>query len=174
MRFRLIDAAKKEFPVSVSARFLASVRAAILPGRIDRPAVDSMRTWCCKPIFARPLHAVGPQHKGGPRNDARGFAIDGITVDGSSGRPADGRECPEGAARGGASNERPTACNAFPTNRANLLNQDFNAAGPHEPEMGCRHLLCLEGTPGWLYLAVVIDHSLPGARRRLGRRRPAP
>jgi hypothetical protein len=30
---------------------LASARAAILPGRIDRPAIDSTRTWCCWPIF---------------------------------------------------------------------------------------------------------------------------
>lgn len=47
---------RRNSPSSVSARFLASARAAILPGRIDRPAVGSMRTWCCWPIFARPLH----------------------------------------------------------------------------------------------------------------------
>jgi putative transposase len=47
MRFRLIDAAKKEFPVQRLCKVLASARAAILPGMIDRPAIDSMRTWCC-------------------------------------------------------------------------------------------------------------------------------
>ena len=41
MRFRLIDGGEEGIPRPTSLQgFLASARAAILPGRIDRPAVD--------------------------------------------------------------------------------------------------------------------------------------
>jgi hypothetical protein len=56
MRFRLIDAAKKEFSVQRLCKVLGVSRRGYLPGRIDRPAVDRMRTWCCWLIFARPMH----------------------------------------------------------------------------------------------------------------------
>ena len=58
MRFRLIDAAKENSPSNVSCKVSwRQPGSAKLPGRDqDQPAVDRMRTWCCWPIFARPLH----------------------------------------------------------------------------------------------------------------------
>ena len=142
MRFRLIDAAKKEFPVQrVSARFLASATARYF-ARKDRPACrrQESRTWCCW-AHIRSAFALSNATYGSPRM-TRELRDDVITI----GRHRVARlmreNAPEGAAESGASNERPTACTPF-RSRQTSLNQDFNAAGA-EPEMGCRHLLRLD------------------------------
>ncbi len=47
MRFGLVDAARKEFPVQRLCRCSASARAATSPGETVRPVGGSGRTWCC-------------------------------------------------------------------------------------------------------------------------------
>jgi hypothetical protein len=54
MRFRLIDAAKKDFPVQRLCKASTSVRADTSPGRSARPAADSVTIWCCWLMCARP------------------------------------------------------------------------------------------------------------------------
>src|SRR5271156_4067274 len=140
---------RRNSPSSVSARFLASARAAILPGRIDRPAVDRMRTWCCWPIFARPLHC---RTYGSPRM-TRELRDDGITI----GRHRVARLMRENAlkARQRRRFKRTTdSLHAFPV-APNLLNQDFNATGPNQ-KWGA-DISYVWTREGWLYLAVVID-----------------
>jgi hypothetical protein len=44
MRFRLVDQAKKEFPVHRLCKVLGVSQAAISPGRIAPPVGDSART----------------------------------------------------------------------------------------------------------------------------------
>jgi hypothetical protein len=54
MRFKLIDAAKKEFPVQRLCKVLGVTQAATSPGETARPAFASARTWCSWRMSARP------------------------------------------------------------------------------------------------------------------------
>jgi hypothetical protein len=45
MKFRFIDQAKTEPPHTVSAKFWALARAAILPGKTAQQVIGSARTW---------------------------------------------------------------------------------------------------------------------------------
>src|SRR5271163_4174876 len=98
-----------------------------------------MRTWCCWPIF-RSAFALSNATYGSPRM-TRELRDDGITIGRHSGRPADARECPEGTAEAALqTNDRQPA---RLSGRAKPLKSRLQRSGA-EPEMGCRHLLCLD------------------------------
>ena len=62
MRFQLIDAAKKEFPVQRLCKVLeVQPKRLPSPGRAAPPLGGSATTSCCSPMFARPLRSpTGP------------------------------------------------------------------------------------------------------------------
>ena len=120
---------RKNSPSSVSARFLASVRAAILPGRIDRPAVGNAPRNMNLLAHIRSAFALSNATYGSPRMTRR-LRDDGITV----GRHQVARLMGENTLK--ARQRRPfkpltDSPHAFQV-APNLLNQDFNAAGPNQ------------------------------------------
>ena len=117
----------------------------------------------------RSAFALSNATYGSPRM-TRELRDDGITIGRHRVARLMSERMPSRHGRGGASNERPTACTPF-RSRRNLLDQDFNATGPNQ-KWGA-DISYVWTREGWLYLAVVIDLF---ARRvvRLGRRRPAP
>ena len=171
MRFRLIDAAKKEFPVQRLCKVLGVSQGGYFAWK-DRPActVDSRsRTWCCWPIFARPLHCRTPTY-GSPRM-TRELRHDGITI----GRHRVARLMRENALqarqRRRFKRSDTDSLHAFPVCTKPLKSRLQPQRGrtrngvPTSPMSGHARR--------WLYLAVVIDLF---ARRVVGwsRRRPAP
>ena len=139
MRFRLIDAAKKEFPVQRLCKVLCVSQSGYF-ARKDRPACRRQHEDMVLLAHIRSAFALSNATYGSPRM-TRELRDDGITI----GRHRVARLMRENAlkARQRRRFKRTTdSLHAFPV-APNLLNQDFNAAGPR-PEMGCRHLLCLD------------------------------
>ena len=69
--------------------------------------------------------------------------------------PADGERMPLKARQRRRFKRTTDSLHAFPV-APNLLNQDFNAAGPNQ-KWGADISYVLDTREGWLYLAVVID-----------------
>jgi len=151
MRFRLIDAAKEEFPVqrlckvlevSQSGSFAWKSRPASRRQREDlvllapvRLAFQLSNGTSGSPRMTRELQDQGPERRAAP---------DG---------PADARERAQGSAEAAlqAHHRQPSCLPVAP----NLLDQDFSAERPDEK--GGADISYVWRREGWLYLAVVID-----------------
>ena len=166
MRFRLIDAAKKEFPVQRLCKVLGVSQSGYFAWK-DRPACRRQNEDMVLLAHIRSAFALSNATYGSPRM-TRELRDDGITI----GRHRVARLMRENAlqARQRRRFKRTTdSLHAF--GRAKPLKSRLQRNGA-EPEMGCRHLLCLD-TRG-LALPCRRHRPLCPARRRLGRRRPAP
>ena len=151
MRFRLIDAAKKEFPVQRLCKVLGVSQSGYF-ARKDRPACRRQHEDMVLLAHIRSAFALSNATYGSPRM-TRELRDDGITV----GRHRVARLMGENAlkARQRRRFKRTTdSLHAFPV-APNLLNQDFNAAGPNQ-KWGA-DISYVWTREGWLYLAVVID-----------------
>ena len=151
MRFRLIDAAKKEFPVQRLCKVLGVSQSGYF-ARKDRPACRRQHEDMVLLAHIRSAFALSNATYGSPRM-TRELRDDGITV----GRHRVARLMRENAlkARQRRRFKRTTdSLHAFPV-APNLLNQDFNAAGPNQ-KWGA-DISYVWTREGWLYLAVVID-----------------
>ena len=170
MRFRLIDAAKKEFPVQRLCKVLGVSQSGYFAWK-DRPACRRQNEDMVLLAHIRSAFALSNATYGSPRM-TRELRDDGDHHRSSSGRPADARECPPGTAEAALQNEStPTACTPFRSHQTSL-NQDFNATGPNQ-KWGA-DISYVWTREGWLYLAVVI--GIHFARRVVGWAawRPAP
>ncbi|MGB8149925.1 MAG: IS3 family transposase [Candidatus Cybelea sp.] len=151
MRFRLIDAAKKEFPVQRLCKVLGVSQSGYF-ARKDRPACRRQHEDMVLLAHIRSAFALSNATYGSPRM-TRELRDDGITI----GRHRVARLMRENAlqARQRRRFKRTTdSLHAFPV-APNLLNQDFNAAGPNQ-KWGA-DISYVWTREGWLYLAVVID-----------------
>ena len=110
MRFRLIDAAKKEFPVQRLCKVLGVSQSGYFAWK-DRPACRRQKEDMVLLAHIRSAFALSNATYGSPRM-TRELRDDGVTI----GRHRVARlmrEMPSRHGRGGASNERPTACTPF-------------------------------------------------------------
>ena len=151
MRFRLIDAAKKEFPVQRLCKVLGVSQSGYFAWK-DRPACRRQNEDMVLLTHIRSAFALSNATYGSPRM-TRELRDDGITI----GRHRVARLMRENAlkARQRRRFKRPTdSLHAFPV-APNLLNQDFNATGPNQ-KWGA-DISYVWTREGWLYLAVVID-----------------
>src|ERR1700728_1405931 len=159
MRFRLIDAAKKEFPVQRLCKVLGVSQSGYFAWK-DRPACRRQNEDMVLLAHIRSAFALSNATYGSPRM-TRELRDDGITI----GRHRVARLMRENAlkARQKRRFKRTTdSLHAFPV-APNLLNQDFNATGPNQ-KWGA-DISYVWTREGWLYLAVVIDLF---ARRVIG------
>lgn len=161
MRFNLIDAAKEEFLCSVWARSRASVRAATFSGKIDRPVVASIATWCSWRMSGR-------------RFDCR-MAPTGVLACGMNCSRRDPHRAPaDGPTDVGERSQGPVEA-AFQANDRQPARLPDCAQSPRPEfcgraarrEVGCRHLLHLDARR----LVVSGCHHRPvrPACRRMGR-----
>ena len=151
MRFRLIDAAKKEFPVQRLCKVLGVSQSGYFAWK-DRPACRRQNEDMVLLAHIRSAFALSNATYGSPRM-TRELRDDGITI----GRHRVARLMRENAlkARQRRRFKRTTdSLHAFPV-APNLLNQDFNATGPNQ-KWGA-DISYVWTREGWLYLAVVID-----------------
>ena len=151
MRFRLIDAAKKEFPVQRLCKVLGVSQSGYFAWK-DRPACRRQNEDMVLLAHIRSAFALSNATYGSPRM-TRELRDDGITI----GRHRVARLMRENAlqARQRRRFKRTTdSLHAFPV-APNLLNQDFNATGPNQ-KWGA-DISYVRTREGWLYLAVVID-----------------
>ncbi len=151
MRFRLIDAAKKEFPVQRLCKVLGVSQSGYFAWK-DRPACRRQNEDLVLLAHIRSAFALSNATYGSPRM-TRELRDDGITI----GRHRVARLMRENAlqARQRRRFKRTTdSLHAFPV-APNLLNQDFNAAGPNQKWGAVISYVWTR--EGWLYLAVVID-----------------
>ena len=151
MRFRLIDAAKKEFPVQRLCKVLGVSQRGYFAWK-DRPACRRQNEDMVLLAHIRSAFALSNATYGSPRM-TRELRDDGITI----GRHRVARLMRENAlqARQRRRFKRTTdSLHAFPV-APNLLNQDFNATGPNQ-KWGA-DISYVWTREGWLYLAVVID-----------------
>ena len=151
MRFRLIDAAKKEFPVQRLCKVLGVSQSGYFAWK-DRPACRRQHEDMVLLAHIRSAFALSNATYGSPRM-TRELRDDGITI----GRHRVARLMRENAlkARQRRRFKRTTdSLHAFPV-APNLLNQDFNATGPNQ-KWGA-DISYVWTREGWLYLAVVID-----------------
>ena len=151
MRFRLIDAAKKGFPVQRLCKVLGVSQSGYFAWK-DRPACRRQNEDMVLLAHIRSAFALSNATYGSPRM-TRELRDDGITI----GRHRVARLMRENAlqARQRRRFKRTTdSLHAFPV-APNLLNQDFNATGPNQ-KWGA-DISYVWTREGWLYLAVVID-----------------
>ena len=128
MRFRLIDAAKKEFPVQRLCKVLGVSQSGYFAWK-DRPACRRQHEDMVVLAHIRSAFALSNATYGSPRM-TRELRDDGITI----GRQRVARLMRENAlkARQRRRFKRTTdSLRAFPV-APNLLNQDFNATGPNQ------------------------------------------
>lgn len=128
MRFRLIDAAKKEFPVQRLCKVLGVSQSGYFAWK-DRPACRRQNEDMVLLAHIRSAFALSNATYGSPRM-TRELRDDGITI----GRHRVARLMRENAlkARQRRRFKRTTdSLHAFPV-APNLLNQDFNATGPNQ------------------------------------------
>ena len=151
MKFRLIDAAKKEFPVQRLCKVLGVSQSGYFAWK-DRPHCRRQNEDMVLLAHIRSAFALSNATYGSPRM-TRELRDDGITI----GRHRVARLMRENAlkARQRRRFKRTTdSLHAFPV-APNLLNQDFNATGPNQ-KWGA-DISYVWTREGWLYLAVVID-----------------
>ena len=151
MRFRLIDAAKREFPVQRLCKVLGVSQSGYFAWK-DRPACRRKHEDMVLLAHIRSAFALSNATYGSPRM-TRELRDEGITI----GRHRVARLMRENAlkARQRRRFKRTTdSLHAFPV-APNLLNQDFNATGPNQ-KWGA-DISYVWTREGWLYLAVVID-----------------
>ena len=137
MRFRLIDAAKKEFPVQRLCKVLGVSQSGYFAWK-DRPACRRPNEDMVLLAHIRSAFVLSNATYGSPRM-TRELRDDGITI----GRHRVARLMRENAlkARQRRRFKRTTdSLHAFPV-APNLLNQDFNATGPNQKwgaDISCR------------------------------------
>ncbi len=151
MRFRLIDAAKKEFPVQRLCKVL-DVSASGYFAWKDRPASPRQRADMVLLAHVRSAFALSNETYGSPRM-VHELLDNGLAV----GRRRVARLMRENGlkARQKRRFKRTTdSLHAFPV-APNLLDQDFTATGPNQ-KWGS-DISYVWTREGWLYLAVVID-----------------
>ena len=157
MRFRLIDAAKKEFPVQRLCKVLGVSQSGYF-ARKDRPACRRQHEDMVLLAHIRSAFALSNATYGSPRM-TRELRDDGITV----GRHRVARLMGENALK--ARQRRRFKANdrqpARLSGRTKPLKSRLQRSGA-EPEMGCRHLLCLD-TRGLALPCPSSLTSLPGA-----------
>lgn len=151
MRFRLIDAAKKEFPVQRLCKVLGVSPSGYFAWK-DRPACHRQRTDMVLLAHLRSAFAVSNETYGSPRmvHELRDNRL-------AIGRRRIARLMRENGmkARQKRRFKRTTdSLHAFPV-APNLLDQDFTASGPNQ-KWGA-DISYVWTREGWLYLAVVID-----------------
>jgi putative transposase len=151
MRFRLIDAAKKDFPVARLCKVLGVSPSGYFAWR-QRPASARQREDLVLLAHVRSAFALSHETYGSPRmtHELREQGL-------AAGRRRVARLMRENGlkARQPRRFRRTTdSCPAFPV-ALNRLDQDFTAAGPNE-KWGA-DLSYIWTREGWLYLAVVID-----------------
>lgn len=151
MRFRLIDAAKKEFPVQRLCKVLDVSPSGYFAWK-DRPASPRQRGDMVLLTHVRSAFALSNETYGGPRM-VHELLDNGLAV----GRRRVARLMRENGlkARQKRRFKRTTdSLHAFPV-APNLLDQDFTATGPNQ-KWGS-DISYVWTREGWLYLAVVID-----------------
>ncbi|MFC0193626.1 IS3 family transposase [Aureimonas pseudogalii] len=151
MRFRLIDAAKKEFPVQRLCKVLGVSPSGYFAWK-DRPACHRQRTDLMLLAHVRSAFALSNETYGSPRM-VHELRDNGLGI----GRRRVARLMRENGmkARQKRRFKRTTdSLHAFPV-APNLLDQDFTATGPNR-KWGA-DISYVWTREGWLYLAVVID-----------------
>jgi putative transposase len=151
MSFRLVDEAKKEFPVHRLCRVLGVSQSGYFAWK-GRPACRRQHADMVLLAHVRPAFALSNDTYGSPRM-RRELRDDGLTV----GRRRTARLMRENGLRARQKRrfKRTTdSHHAWPV-APNLLDQDFTAAGPDE-KWGA-DISYIWTKEGWLYLAVVID-----------------
>lgn len=151
MRFRLIDAAKKEFPVQRLCKVLDVSPSGYFAWK-DRPASPRQRADMVLLAHVRSAFAQSNETYGSPRM-VHELLDNGLAV----GRRRVARLMRENGlkARQKRRFKRTTdSLHAFPV-APNLLDQDFTATGPNQ-KWGS-DISYVWTREGWLYLAVVID-----------------
>jgi putative transposase len=151
MRFRLVDAAKKDFPVQRLCKVLGVSMGGYFAWK-DRPACRRQREDMVLLAHVRSAFAASNETYGSPRmvHELRG---DGLAV----GRRRVARLMRENGMRARQKRRfRKTtdSFHSFPI-APNILRQDFNATGPNQ-KWGA-DISYIWTREGWLYLAVVID-----------------
>ncbi len=151
MRFALVDAAKKEFPVHRLCRVLGVSQSGYSAWK-GRPACRRQREDMVLLAHVRSAFALSNGTYGSPRM-ARELRDSGLSV----GRRRTARPMRENGlkARQERRFRRTTDSRHAGPVAPNLLDQDFTAAGPDE-KWGA-DISCIWTREGWLYLAVVID-----------------
>jgi putative transposase len=151
MRFQLIDAAKKEFPVQRMCKVLGVSQSGYFAWK-DRPACRRQHEDMVLLAHVRSAFSLSNETYGSPRM-TRELQDQGLRV----GRRRTARLMRENGLRARQKRrfKRTTdSLNAFPV-APNLLDQDFSAGHPDE-KWGA-DISYLWTREGWLYLAVVID-----------------
>jgi putative transposase len=151
MRFQLIDAAKKEFPVQRLCKVLEVSQSGYFAWR-GRPASQRQRDDLVLLAHLRSSFALSNGTYGSPRM-TRELQDQGLGI----GRRRTARLMRDNGLRARQPRrfKRTTdSLHAFPV-APNLLDQDFTASGPNE-KWGA-DLSYIWTQEGWLYLAVVID-----------------
>jgi putative transposase len=151
MRFRFIDAAKKEFPVQRLCKILGVSPSGYFAFK-DRPACRRQREDVILLAHVRSAFAVSNGTYGSPRM-TRDLQDDGLAI----GRRRVARLMRDNGLRARQKRrfKRTTdSLHSFPV-APNLLDQDFTASGPNE-KWGA-DISYVWTKEGWLYLAVVID-----------------
>jgi putative transposase len=151
MKFRFIDAAKKEFPVQRLCKILGVSPSGYFAFK-DRPACRRQREDVILLAHARSAFAVSNGTYGSPRM-TRDLQDDGLAI----GRRRVARLMRDNGLRARQKRrfKRTTdSLHSFPV-APNLLDQDFTASGPNE-KWGA-DISYVWTKEGWLYLAVVID-----------------
>jgi putative transposase len=151
MSFRLVDEAKKEFPVHRLCRVLGISQSGYFAWK-GRPACRRQHEDMVLLAHVRSAFALSNGTYGSPRM-TRELHDDGLTV----GRRRTARLMRENGLRARQKRrfKRTTdSHHAWPV-APNLLDQDFTAAGPNE-KWGA-DISYIWTKQGWLYLAVVID-----------------
>lgn len=151
MRFRLIDAAKKEFPVQRLCKVLGVSPSGYFAWK-DRPACHRQRTDLMLLAHVRSAFALSNETYGSPRM-VHELRDNGLGI----GRRRVARLMRENGmkARQKRRFKRTTdSLHAFPV-APNLLDQDFTASGPNQK--WAADISYVWTREGWLYLAIVID-----------------
>jgi putative transposase len=151
MKFRFIDAAKKEFPVQRLCKILGVSPSGYFAFK-DRPACRRQREDVILLAHVRSAFAVSNGTYGSPRM-TRDLQDDGLAI----GRRRVARLMRDNGLRARQKRrfKRTTdSLHSFPV-APNLLDQDFTASGPNE-KWGA-DISYVWTKEGWLYLAVVID-----------------
>ena len=151
MRFRLIDAAKKDFPVQRLCKVLDVSASGYLAWK-ERPACRRQRDDMVLLAHVRSAFTLSNGTYGSPRM-VHELRDNGLTI----GRRRVARLMRENGLRARQKRrfKRTTdSLHAFPI-APNLLDQDFAAAGPNQ-KWGA-DISYVWTREGWLYLAVVID-----------------
>ena len=151
MSFRLVDEAKKEFPVHRLCRVLGASQSGHFAWK-GRPACRRQHQDMVPLAHVRPAFALSNGTCASPRM-TRELGDEGLTV----GRRRTARLMREKGlrARQKRRSRRTTDSHHAWSVAPNLLDQDFTAAGPDE-EWGA-DIAYTWTKEGWLYLAVVID-----------------